>query len=451
MQPGKKVSSVSIATFGYVDRWSHTQLRICLAAAEAREGRELRGVLCADHHPGYSQPIGGVVAYRHHVSPSGVGYDIACGNLAAKTNIRIDTLKPDLSRVMDEVWARISFGLGRKNPERVDHPVLDEIVHSPVSEQRRMASLAGSQLGTIGGGNHYVDLFADEDGWVWIGVHFGSRGFGHRTCTGFLALAQNRAWDDKVTGGGMDAPPVLIDTRTSLGTDYVAAMEIAGRYAYAGREWVVDRVARILGATLTDTVHNHHNFAWRERHDGEDFWVIRKGATPAFPGQRGFVGGSMGEVSVVLEGQESPASVRSLYSTVHGAGRVMSRTEAAGRVKRRTRWACTRRDCDGLLPIRTPRSPDGANPRCPTCGAKTQKHRTREVVRAGKVDWPSVQAEVRARGVELRGAGADEAPEVYKRLPEVLAAHGDTIRVLHTLQPIGVAMAGIEEFDPYKD
>jgi tRNA-splicing ligase RtcB len=85
------------------------------------------------------------------------------------------------------------------------------------------------------------------------------------------------------------------------------------------------------------------------------------------------------------------------------------------------------------------------------CGAKTQKHRTREVVKAGKIDWPSVQVEVRARGVELRGAGADEAPEVYKRLPEVLAAHGDTIRVLHTLRPVGVAMARIEEFDPYKD
>ncbi len=451
MQPGQKASRVSIATFGEVDAWSHTQLRTCLAAAEAREGRELRGVLCADHHPGYSQPIGGVVAYRDHVSPSGVGYDIGCGNLAAKTNIHIEALRPDVPRVMDEVWTRISFGMGRKNSERVDHPVLDEIAHSPISAQRGLSKIAGSQLGTVGGGNHYVDLFSDEDGWVWVGVHFGSRGFGHRTCTGFLALAQNRAWEDKVTGGGMDAPPVLIDTRTDLGTDYVAAMEIAGRYAYAGREWVVDRVARILGATLTDTVHNHHNFAWRERHDGEDFWVIRKGATPAFPGQRGFVGGSMGEISVVLEGQESPASVRSLYSTVHGAGRAMSRTEAAGRVKRRTRWACTRRDCDGSLPIRTPRSPDGANPRCPTCGAKTQKHRTRQVVRAGKVDWPSVQAEVRARGVELRGAGADEAPEVYKRLPEVLAAHGDTIRVLHTLQPIGVAMAGIEEFDPYKD
>ena len=80
-----------------------------------------------------------------------------------------------------------------------------------------------------------------------------------------------------------------------------------------------------------------------------------------------------------------------------------------------------------------------------------RKHKTREVVRAGKVDWPSVQAEIRAHGIELRGAGADEAPEVYKRLPEVLAAHGDTIRILHTLHPIGVAMAGVDEFDPYRD
>jgi tRNA-splicing ligase RtcB len=442
---------MSITTFGDVDSWSHTQLRTCLTAAEALEGRELHGVLCADHHPGYSQPIGGVVAYRDHVSPSGVGYDIACGNLAAKTNIRYEALRADVPRIMDEVWACISFGMGRKNPERVDHPVLDDIVHSPAAGQRGMARLARNQLGTVGGGNHYVDLFSDEDGWVWVGVHFGSRGFGHRTCTGFLALAQNRSWEDTVTGGGMDAPPVLLDTRTNLGIDYVAAMEIAGRYAYAGREWVVDRVARILGATLTETVHNHHNFAWRERHAGEDFWVIRKGATPAFPGQRGFVGASMGETSVVLEGQESPASARSLYSTVHGAGRVMSRSQAAGRVKHRTQWACRQRGCAGALPIRTPRDVGGVNPRCPLCGAKTQKRRIREVVRAGKVDWATAQAEVRAYGVVLRGAGADEAPEVYKRLPDVLAAHGDTIRVLHQLSPIGVAMAGIDEFDPYRD
>ena len=244
---GKPAPRVSITTFGDVDAWSDTQLRTCLTAAEALEGGELHGVLCADHHPGYSQPIGGVVAYRNHVSPSGVGYDIACGNLAAKTNIRYEAVRGDVPRIMDEVWACVSFGMGRKNPERVDHAVLDDIAHSPVSGQRGMARLARSQLGTVGGGNHYVDLFSDEDGWVWIGVHFGSRGFGHRTCTGFLALAQNRRWEERVTGGGMDTPPILLDMRTNLGIDYVAAREIAGRYAYAGREWVVDRVA-VLGS-----------------------------------------------------------------------------------------------------------------------------------------------------------------------------------------------------------
>lgn len=442
---------MSITTFGAVDERSRDQLRRCLDAAETREGRELPGVLCADHHPGYSQPIGGVVAYAHHVSPSGVGYDIACGNLAAKTDVRAADLAADVPRLMDEIQARISFGVGRRNAEKVDHPVLDEIAASPVGGQRGMRQLAADQLGTVGGGNHYVDLFRDEDGWVWVGVHFGSRGFGHKTCTGFLALAHDRGWGERVGEGGMDSPPVLLDTRTPLGQDYVRAMEIAGRYAYAGREWVVGRVARILGASVTESVHNHHNFAWRERHGGDEYWVIRKGATPAFPGQRGFVGGSMGEVSVVLEGRETPAAAGSLYSTVHGAGRVMSRSEAAGRVKRRTVWACGARDCGGTLPIKTPCGADGSNPRCPTCGGKTHRRRTRKVMRAGKVDWASVQAEIGARGIELRGGGADEAPAVYKRLPEVLAAHGDTIRIVRTLHPIGVAMAGIDEFDPYKD
>lgn len=442
---------MSIQTFGTVDERSRRQLRTCLATAEAREGRELLGVLCADHHPGYSQPIGGVVAYEHHISPSGVGYDIACGNMAARTNVRVADLAGEVPSIMDEIWTQISFGIGRKNPERVNHVVIDEIAASPIAAQRQMLPLAAEQLGTVGSGNHYVDLFRDDHGWLWVGVHFGSRGFGHKTCTGFLALAQNRTFTDKSPEGGINSPPVLIDTRTPLGQDYIQAMEIAGRYAYAGREWVVERVVRILGASITESVHNHHNFAWRETHGGTDYWVTRKGATPAFPGQRGFVGGSMGEISVVLEGCESPLAAAALYSTVHGAGRVMSRSEAAGRIKRRKRWACTQRDCDGSLPITAPRNHDGANPRCPKCGSKTQRRAIRETTRAGKVDWPSVQAEIRANGIELRGAAADEAPEVYKRLPDVLAAHGDTIRILHTLHPIGVAMAGGDEFAPYRN
>ena len=180
---GDKKRAMSIQTFGTVDARSLQQLRTCLTTAEKREGRELLGVLCADHHPGYSQPIGGVVAHEHHISPSGVGYDIACGNMAARTNSRVGDLAGAVPGIMDEIWTRISFGIGRKNAERVEHAVIDEIAASPITGQRQMLPLAANQLGTVGSGNHYVDLFRDDRGWVWVGVHFGSRGFGHKTCT----------------------------------------------------------------------------------------------------------------------------------------------------------------------------------------------------------------------------------------------------------------------------
>ncbi len=110
-------------------------------------------------------------------------------------------------------------------------------------------------------------------------------------------------------------------------------MELAGEYAYAGREHVIDQVLAILGAAELERVHNHHNFAWPEEHAGETVQVVRKGATPAFPGQTGFVGGSMGDWAVVVEGVESELAARTLRSTVHGAGRVMSRSRAKGNRK----------------------------------------------------------------------------------------------------------------------
>src|SRR5271157_4922996 len=124
-----------------------------------------------------------------------------------------------------------------------------------------------------------------------------TRGLGHKIATRFLNRAG--AKDD------MDSVPVALDARTQEGQGYIAAMKLAGRYAYAGRDWVCDRVVKILGARVLESVHNHHNFAWRETHDGKDLWVVRKGATPAFPGQKGFVGGTMGETSVILEGVEN--------------------------------------------------------------------------------------------------------------------------------------------------
>ena len=396
----------ALAVFGTHDARTVEQLNRCVSAE-----RGARAVLCADGHVGYSMPIGGVVAYRRFISPSGVGYDIACGNLAAKTDIRAADVG-DWGRLATEIQQQISFGIGRRNNDPIDeHPVFDRIAQSPVRAQRGLLQLARQQLGTVGSGNHYVDLLEDEEGCVWIGVHFGSRGFGHRTATGFMRIAQGGSFDEGRGEGEMDSPPLLLALDAPGGQDYFEAMRIAGEYAYAGREVVVERVQRILGACVTESVHNHHNFAWRETHDGEPRVVVRKGATPAFPGQRGFVGGSMGDLSVILEGVESSASRAALYSTIHGAGRVMSRTQAAGRRERRSG----------------------------------------KILKPGAVDWPAAQRSVRERGVVLRGGGPDEAPQVYRRLDSVLSAHAGTVRVIHRLQPRVVVMAGANEFDPYKD
>ncbi len=429
----------TIKTFGPVDERSLKQLERCMEAGDAEHG-----VLCADHHPGYSQPIGGAIAYEGYVSPSGVGYDIGCGNKAARTELTradLDELG-GVEKIMREITRRVSFGMGVAAQERVDHPVLEKVRAADFGPQRALAALAESQLGTVGSGNHYVNLMEDEDGNVWVGVHFGSRGFGHKTASGFLALAEGKEFGERAVEGEMDSPPVLFEIDSELGQAYLAAMELAGDYAYAGRDVVVAKVLEILGAEAVHEVHNHHNFAWREEHFGRQFWVVRKGCTPARPGQEGFVGGSMGDESVILEGLESAGNEQALYSTVHGAGRVMSRSQAAGRVRRRKRWGCGHRDCPYVA------EEPGT---CPEHGSKLRKVWVEEQVKPGLVDWPAVQARLREQGIVLLGGGADEAPEVYKRLPEVLAAHGDTIRVKHTLRPLGVAMAGRDVYDPYKD
>jgi tRNA-splicing ligase RtcB (3'-phosphate/5'-hydroxy nucleic acid ligase) len=413
------MTQARITTFGELDQRSLDQLTLC-----AETGGADFAVLCADHHPGYSQPIGGVVAYRDRISPSGVGYDIACGNKAVRTNLTVDDNIP-VAHVMDEIVRRISFGIGRNSATRVDDSVVDELRTASFAPQRSLVDLAAGQLGTVGSGNHYVDLFADEEGAIWIGVHFGSRGFGHKTASGFLALAQGLKFGDRAKEGEMDSPPMLFETDSELGQAYIEAMTLAGKYAYAGRDAVVRTVLDVLGAAATDEVHNHHNFAWRETHHGAEYWVIRKGATPAFPGQRGFVGGSMGDISVILEGVGSDDAAAALHSTVHGAGRVMSRTQAAGR------WT-------KVVEQRT------------NAQGKTYEFK-RRVRAGGRIDWDATRRDLASRGIELRGAGADEAPGVYKRLADVLDYHAGSVRVLHTLTPLGVAMAGDDTFDPYKD
>jgi tRNA-splicing ligase RtcB (3'-phosphate/5'-hydroxy nucleic acid ligase) len=367
--------------FGQHEESTLAQMRNCMAV-----GNVVAGVICADGHLGYAQPVGGVIAYEKQISISGVGFDIGCGNMAVRLDTPYSAIQDRVGAIIKDVHKTISFGVGRTNDERVEHELFDDGDAWRESDMGEYRQKAVSQLGTVGSGN----LMRDEEGFVLIGVHFGSRGLGHTSATRYL----------KAAGGqdGINVPPAVVDEDSEIGRRYIAAMELAGRYSYAGREWVVERVRKIIGGSVTDMVHNHHNYAWRESHGGRDLWVVRKGATPAFPGQRGFVGGSMGDDAVILEGVDSPEAKASLYSTVHGAGRLFGRKEAKRRFSREQmdKW-------------------------------------------------------LHERGVTLIGADLDESPMAYRRLPDVLAHHAGTMKVLHTLRPFAVAMAGEGEFDPFKD
>jgi tRNA-splicing ligase RtcB len=423
-----------------------------LAQFEDVKSRAVRAALMADGHMGYIMPIGGVAAYDNMVSVAGVGFDIACGNAAIRTDAKISDFDTrELNRVANDIQSMISFGIGRSNKAK-DAPTDHELFSSDAWDVLKdvtgngqkhviLKAKAREQLGTVGSGNHYVDVFVDRnDGHLWVGVHFGSRGLGHSIASGFMALSQNKSWDEKV-----QEVEALLSLDSDLGKAYWELMTLAGEYAYVGREWVARTVVNILGANELDLVHNHHNFAWKEMHltgysdQVKELVVVRKGATPAFPGQRGFVGGSMGDDAVILKGTDSGTKFEAswaaedcmrnflfaeqndaLFSTVHGAGRVMSRTEAAGKRDRKT--GQLKLDKETGLPVKP-----------------------------GKVTPDMMNNWISDKGVILRGGGLDESPHAYRRLPDVLKAQGSSVTVLHTLRPLIVVMAGANEFDPYAD
>lgn len=403
-----------VLKFGEAEQGSIDQAEKCLVEADAF-------ILMADNHKGYGMPVGGVAVYKDKISPAGVGFDIACGNKAVKTNLKLKDIENSLEEFADTIFSNLSFGVGLNNDVKVEHDLFSDSEWTEVDFLKDNQSLfdkAKNQLGTIGSGNHYVDIFADELENIWVGVHFGSRGLGHTIASHFMRLAGDNV-------NIMDETPHTLDVNSKDGQDYIKAMNLAGRYAYAGRDWVCKTVVDILGGEIIEEIHNHHNFAWKETHNGEDYWIVRKGATPAFPGQLGFVGSSMGDYSVILKGIESEKSKLSFYSTVHGAGRVMSRTQAAGKARK----------------VKTTRTKENG----------TTYEFTELKKEGGLVNFTEVKERIAKAGTILRGAGPDEAPEVYKKLPEVLEYHAGTIEIVHTLKPLIVCMAGSDEFDPYKD
>lgn len=386
--------------YGEHDEATIEQLR------DVQKAGAVRTAIMADGHLGYHMPIGGVAAYLNKVSVAGVGVDIACGNAAILTNLGLADIEGRENELADEIFNTIEFGIGTTNHSEdapTDNPLFEDprFESIPTEYRETLRQMARNQIGTVGSGNHYVDVFVDRWERIWVGVHFGSRGFGFNIANGFTQLSVDK---DFGLRKGLYNIVALYDLDTPLGDAYWNAMHLAGDYAHLGREWVVRKVVELIGGKEVDLVHNHHNFAWKELHlvEGapEEVVVVRKGATPAWPGQRGFVGGSMGDDSVILRGNvpSFEECERALYSTVHGAGRVLSRKRA----KR-------------------------------------------------ELDKGKVEAWLRDKGVVVRGGDLDEAPQAYRRLPDVLAAQGETIQVLETLTPKIVCMAGKDVFDPYKD
>ena len=231
-------------------------------------------------------------------------------------------------------------------------------------------------------------------------MHFGSRGFGHTVASGFLALGQNEPWGTRVP-----EREVLLDLDSPIGDDYWALMTLAGRYAYAGREWVARKVVaaarRRASSTSCTTITTSRG---EEEHGGRPLIVVRKGATPAFPGQRGFIGGSMGDDAVIVRGR------RGADARAGGA-----RSAASG----------------ALLDGPRRRARDVAH-----AGGRQAQLADRQAARAGRDLDEMMRDWMREKGVILRGGGTDESPHVYRRLPDVLAAQRGTIEILHTLRPL---------------
>jgi tRNA-splicing ligase RtcB len=353
------------------------------------------GALMPDAHVGYGLPIGGVLATHDAVIPYAVGVDIACRMKMTLLDLPTRTLEDGQERLAKALERETRFGVGGSFKTRRQHDVMDadwDVTSLTASLKDR----AWAQLGTSGSGNHFVEFGVvtvlnaavglPEGEYLALLSHSGSRGTGAQIAGHYSKLAR-------------DAHPELpqelshlswLDLSSEAGQEYWAAMELMGRYAAANHALIHAHIARALGVDVLLDLENHHNYAWRERHqlpDGTEREVIvhRKGATPAGAGVLGIIPGSMGTPGYVVRGKGSAAS---LNSASHGAGRRMSRTKA------------------------------------------------KEMF-----TWDMAQQFLRARGVTLLSAGLDEVPMAYKDIDEVMAAQQDLVEPLARFEPRLVKMA----------
>ncbi len=349
-----------------------------------------RGALMPDAHLGYGLPIGGVLATEGAVIPYAVGVDIACRMKMTILDLPVTDLQGHRDKLENVLLEETRFGVGVKFNDPHDHPVMEEDWGVTALTQS-LRDKAWYQLGTSGSGNHFVEYGEFEISEPTQGLdagryfallsHSGSRGAGAKVAGHYSRLARELH---------PELPKELkhlawLDLDTEVGQEYWAAMELMGRYAAANHACIHKAVAKALKAKVILDVENHHNFAWKEEHDGREMVVHRKGATPAGEGVLGIIPGSMATPAYLVKGRGNEASLR---SAAHGAGRVMSRSQA----KRTFTWSDARKFLE-------------------------------------------------KKKVHLISAGLDEVPMVYKDIQKVMAAQADLVDVLGIFHPRIVRMA----------
>jgi tRNA-splicing ligase RtcB len=350
----------------------------------------IAGALMPDAHVGYGLPIGGVLATDNAVIPFAVGVDIACRMKMTVLGLPVSIMTGEKDRLIRVLERETAFGIGAHFRQKRLHAVMDED-WSFSNVTNRLKDKAWKQLGTSGGGNHFVEfgsltiladgLGLDPGEYFAVLSHSGSRGSGQEVAKHYSDVAREQC-------GGL--PKELshlswLSLDSQEGDEYWQAMELMGRYASANHELIHRHIARALKADVILDIENHHNFAWKEKHNGRDLIVHRKGATPAARGVLGIIPGSMATPGFVVRGRGETAS---LCSASHGAGRVLSRSKAKE-----------------------------------------------------SLTWHEANKFLEARGVTLISAGLDEVPMAYKDINEVMSAQQDLVDILARFEPKIVKMA----------
>lgn len=358
--------------------------------------------LMPDCHVGYGMPIGGVIACENAIIPNAVGVDIGCGMGAVQTNIPADSALPGLlGKILHSVKRSVPVGEGHAHDSRQAWDVLDaRDGDRPGGVDSHCWHLAYCNLGTLGGGNHFIEIQKGDDGLVWLMIHSGSRNLGYRIAEYYnkLALKLNQCWHASIP----DKQLAFLPADTAEGQAYIRDMNFALDYARENRSRIMEAFKRELtyifkNAVFTREVNIHHNYAAMENHFGKNVWIHRKGATSAKEGEIGIIPGSMGTSSYIVEGL---GNAESFMSCSHGAGRRMGRAEA----------------CRQLNKMECEKAMEGIV----FDGFKTAK---------GKFGRNS------AKGVVY---DLDEAPMAYKDIEDVIASELDLIKPVVKLRPLGV-------------